>query len=151
MACLYYTVSGLNNYICRYFPPHTYCRVNIRNGIFCYEKKHHPLINLGSFVPGGSKRLNPSGKCGVWVIYFFMRMNQKSAPLIEETLCIFICCARFLNTNGWRYRQGRDLARKASRRRIRRLPRVLGGVGARIPKVWANARTCPVHAVLACV
>ena len=22
-------------------------------------------------------------------------------------------------------------------------------VGARIPKVWANARTCPVHAVLA--
>jgi len=28
------------------------------------------------------------------------------------------------------------------------LPRVLGGVGARILKVWANARTCPVHAVL---
>jgi len=29
-----------------------------------------------------------------------------------------------------------------------RLPRVLGGVGAADSKVWAKARTCPVHAVL---
>jgi len=29
-----------------------------------------------------------------------------------------------------------------------RLPRVLGGVGAASLKVWANACTCPVHAVL---
>ncbi len=51
--------------------------------------------------------------------------------------------------NGRRYRKARYLEDKATRRRIRRLPRVLGGVGAAYPKLWAKARTGPVHAVLA--
>jgi len=42
--------------------------------------------------------------------------------------------------NGWRYRQGRDLADKTTRRRIRRWDRIPESVG--------SARTCPVHAVL---
>jgi hypothetical protein len=29
-------------------------------------------------------------------------------------------------------------------------PDAESAIGARIPKVWANARTCPVHAVLGC-
>jgi hypothetical protein len=42
--------------------------------------------------------------------------------------------------NGRRYRQGRDLADKTTRRRIRRL-----GLN---PESAGAARTCPVHAVL---
>lgn len=42
--------------------------------------------------------------------------------------------------NGWRYLQGRELAGKATRRRIRRETDTL--------EVWANARACPIHAVL---
>ena len=42
--------------------------------------------------------------------------------------------------NGRRYRQGRELADKATRRRIRRL-----GLN---PESVGSARTCPVHAVL---
>ena len=32
-----------------------------------------------------------------------------------------------------------------------KLPDAESAVGARIPKVWANARTCPVHAVLGAI
>jgi hypothetical protein len=81
------------------------------NGIKKYSAVfYYQFINLGSLIPGGIKRLNPSEKCGVRVIYFFVRMNQKSAPLTGETLYIFICCACFLNINGLRYRrlEGRD-------------------------------------------
>jgi hypothetical protein len=42
--------------------------------------------------------------------------------------------------NGWRYRQGRELAGK--------LPDAKSAVGAGVPKVRPTARTCPVHAVL---
>ena len=42
--------------------------------------------------------------------------------------------------NSWRYRQGRDLADKANRRRIRRWGCFLESTGA--------ARACPVHTML---
>jgi hypothetical protein len=53
-----------------------------------------------------------------------------------------VFCKELLN--GRRYRQVRELADEATTRRICRLPRMFCGVGARIPKVWANARkACP--------
>jgi hypothetical protein len=60
-------------------------------------------------------------------------------------------------TGGWPrayfagYRQVRDLADKAARRRIRRLPRMLSaGVGAASRKCGGMPVLVPAHAVLGC-